>query len=189
MAVLQYSFIIFSVAHKWKMAPDPLKFFLCYFPHCSKSSIISSPDVNKKNIKICETSKFSAVVVPIPQFHFPLSWKIKAMTLLPCREGSNRSRGRKRQLVTPVLQATRQHTDGLRGESFEIGYNAGRFWPPLAIKRGRWVICLATTSEIQYGIEVVGVRAPFFAQNFKNCLFRGQSFINLQLLQPHLNPF
>jgi len=45
----QFAGIIFSVAHKWEMIPDPLKFFLCYFPNCSKSSIISSPDVSKRS--------------------------------------------------------------------------------------------------------------------------------------------
>jgi hypothetical protein len=72
----------------------------------------------RRKKKICGTSKFSAVVMPIPQFHF---------SLLPCRERSNRSRGRKHQLVMLVLQATRQHTDGLRGERLEISYNAGSF--------------------------------------------------------------
>jgi hypothetical protein len=151
MAVWQCAVIIFSVAHKWKIFPDPLKFFLCYSPSCSKSWIISSPDGSKKWLMFAK--------LPNPR-------RLRAYSAVPLsfvldNKGSDTS-----SLQSGNKPLTRPKT--LTSYVSFSGHKTTYRRPERRKARKKvWrVICLAKTGEIQYAVEVVWVRAPFLYIEF-----------------------
>lgn len=93
--------------------------------------------------------------------------------------------------VFPLSGRLHEHTGALRGEMLEIHYRSGRFWPPLAIQRPvSYLPWNKQRNSIWNRSSMFSLLIPSYSYRIlKTCVFRGQRFINLQLLQPHLKPF